>query len=122
MAEDLDAKLEAEFGKSGLRYVDLYSQNHLRRAFEIIDDVDGAREGLEDAASKGQLDKQAKKKYPRDYLFGGASDPAVIKYVEDQVREVSEMAHAKADVIFSYLYNAHANRDHEDVHGGGGTA
>ena len=117
MADDIVSKLTAEFGIVAIpsmgmggplnTYPGLISLSNLRRAFEIMDDVDGTEASLREAKDRGELKKQAAK-----------AGKTQSQYVTDKVAEVRDMAHAKADVIYSYLYNFHFTKSAEDGHAG----
>jgi len=123
---DIDALLREEFGSTGIggterrRYTNLKTQQDLQKAFEIMDDVQSIKDGLDQAAEKKQLDTQAKKKYRSLYAGGGKDDPAVVAYVTDKVEEARNNAHAKANAIHSYLVHYHTGKPIEEVHGGSG--
>ncbi len=122
---DIDALLRAEFGSTGVsperrRYTNLKIQEDLQKAFEIMDDVQSIEDGLLEAGRKGQLNTQAKKKYSSLYDSGGPEDAAVVAYITDKVEEARNNAHAKANVIHSYLVHYHTGKPIEEVHGGSG--
>lgn len=115
MADDIVSKLTAEFGRVGIpsagsatvlnTYPGLTTLSNFRRAFEIIDDVDGTEASLQEAKDRGELKRQAAK--------AGQSES---QYVIDKVNQARDMAHAKADVIYSYINNIHLKRSADEVH------
>ena len=108
---DFDALLQAEFGVTGAtpgtrRYTNLKTQEDLQRAFEIMDDVKSIETSLSGAAAAGQLDRIAAKQEP-------PVTPEV--YVAATVAEAIKNAHAKANVLHTYLSSL-LNQHDEDGH------
>ena len=131
--ESIHEKLLAAFGFGGggawaYNITDVDGMNGLKKAFEIIDGTEKTRAGMEKAAyagipggtSKrpgGGLDRPAKKafpgKYATDLLANGGTPPSgkgvvgripyIDDYIDDTVAKANELAHAKADVMWSLL-------------------
>ena len=122
MAEETVAqKLTAEFGIFGASgYGGITTNNRLRKAFEIIDGVDDIRKNLQDAADDGALDKAIGKKLDlsgKELREFEATSAQRTEHINEIVAESADMARAKADVIFSFLQNAHASKTTDDAHG-----
>lgn len=117
-------KLAERFGDPvfGIMPDFLASITNLNDAFEIIDGVDETRANLEEAASEGSLDPAIAKE-----LFGITGKAAQAftatptqrsAYVNKLVAEAADMAHAKAQVMYTFVVNVfrtHLRMHHPDV-------
>ena len=112
LSEEFDGTPLARDGVAVTRYQELSNEADMRLAFEILDSVDETRKGLEAARDEEPYAlvtsyEKLKKKYdkaPDDDKppFPGDS---IDDYIERKVATAAASAHAKADVISSYVYN-----------------